>query len=301
MLALIAGEGRLPEILAERLARSGETVLLCPVRGHEPAGMPDLPRLELRLERLGSVLKTFQQMGVRRVCMAGRVRRPDIDEDAIDAETRPLIARLVAAMARGDDGTLREFITLFEERGLTVVGADAVAPELLAPDEVLAGTLPDGVEADAAAGEAEVARMGAADSGQACLVEAGRVVAQEGPEGTDAMIEGWRAGSAPSGSDDPVGAIFDVAGEVLGNAADWLSGGRPAGAAILFKAPKPGQDRRVDLPTIGPDTVHRAAAAGLAGIVVEAGGVLIVDRDAALRAANDHGLFLWGRPRGGDR
>ena len=70
-------------------------------------------------------------------------------------------------------------------------------------------------------------------------------------------------------------------------------------AGVLVKAPKPGQEERVDLPTIGPETVRKAAAAGLAGIAVAAGQVLIAERAATIEAANEHGLFLLGEPLAG--
>jgi hypothetical protein len=64
---------------------------------------------------------------------------------------------------------------------------------------------------------------------------------------------------------------------------------------VLVKAPKPGQEERIDMPTIGPDTVRNAAAAGLAGIAVAARHVLIAERAATIAAADKHGLFLWGQ------
>jgi hypothetical protein len=66
---------------------------------------------------------------------------------------------------------------------------------------------------------------------------------------------------------------------------------------VLAKAPKPIQERRIDLPTIGLATVQRVAKAGLAGIVGEAGGLLVLDREAVIEAADELGVFIVGVAR----
>jgi DUF1009 family protein len=185
-------------------------------------------------------------------------------------------------------------VAIFEEWGVAVVGAAELAPDLLPPAGVPTRAAPaDAHRDEARRAEAVVAAMGQTDSGQACVIAGGRTIAREGRAGTDAMLRGLGPRPAPPGTTRPeaAGLIWpiDIASEAVADAAAWLSGdtaaGLPAKGGILFKAPKPGQERRVDLPVIGPATVAGAARAGLAGIVIEAG-----DRD---------GLFLWVRPQGG--
>jgi DUF1009 family protein len=292
MLALIAGTGDLPAALLSRLA---SRPLVCAMAGFQPAVTPDVT---FRIETLGSFLQDLSMRGVTEICMAGAVRRPEITQDAIDAATRPLVPRLIGAIAKGDDGALREVIAIFEEAGFAVKAAHEIAPDLLPPAGVLSKK-PVTIDhkQDAVTAEQTIREMGQADSGQACLVRAGRVLAREDQAGTDAMI----ARFAPSA--DPLWGAVDGLGSVLGTAAEWLSGaeGAPIDArgAILFKAPKPDQDRRADLPVIGPQTVRIAAAAGLAGIVIEQGGVMVLDLAAVIAAVDAAGVFLWVRPKGG--
>ncbi|MEL6838311.1 MAG: UDP-2,3-diacylglucosamine diphosphatase LpxI [Pseudomonadota bacterium] len=293
MLALIAGTGDLPAAL---IARLPERPLVCALAGFTPSVTPDVT---FRIEHLGSFLQELRARGVTEVCMAGAVQRPEIDQGQIDAATLPLVPRIAAAIAQGDDGALRTVIAIFEEAGFAVVAAHEIAPDLL--PEV--GTLtrnpidPERTPQDATLGELTVADMGQRDVGQSCLVRGGRVLAREGQDGTDAML----ARFAPT--DDPLWGIADGVGDLLGSAGEWLSG--PAGAldgvrgAILFKAPKPGQDRRADLPVIGPQTVAAAADIGLVGIVIEAGGVMVLHREVVISTLNTGGLFLWVRPKGG--
>ena len=182
MLALIAGTGDLPPAL---IARLPERPLVCALQGVDPA----IPaEIRFRLEHLGTFLQTLHAAGVTRICMAGAVRRPEVDPSQIDPATAPLVPRVIAAMAQGDDGALRILISLLEEHGFDVVAAHEIAPDLLPAPGVLTEAAPTKAHRSAAqVGDACVAAMGAADTGQACLVRNAQVVATEGPDGTDAI------------------------------------------------------------------------------------------------------------------
>lgn len=255
--AIIAGAGALPRLLAERL----EAPVVHALEGFAP----DIPAAPFRLERLVPLMEHLLDEGVGQVVFAGAVRRPRFDPESFDARTATLVPRMAAAMGRGDDAALRELIAIFEDWGLKVVGAEAIRPDLLPGPGPLAGTPTPQAEADAARAAAILDVTGALDIGQGCVVAAGLCLAIETLPGTAAMLD-FVARTRDSG-----------------------------GGGVLFKAPKPGQDRRIDLPAIGPDTVAQAAAAGLSGIAVAAGGVLVLDRAATVAAAEDAGLALWAR------
>lgn len=299
MIALIAGAGDLPGLLAERLIAAGTPPVICAIRGVAPAVPRHLPHLAFRVETFGTLLADLRARGVDRICMAGAMQRPLIDPGAVDDATRPLIGTLVAAMAQGDNGTLTAIIALVEAAGFAVIGAEAIAPDLLPPAGVptIATPAPE-TAAEAALGAATVAEMGRTDTGQACVIRAGRVIAREGVAGTDAMLAAIRPPAPPADDGDPFSAAMDWAGDLLGQAADWLSNApapQPPRAGILYKAPKPGQERRADLPVIGPDTVRAAAEAGLKGIVIAAGGVMVLHAARVVADCDDRGLFLWIR------
>lgn len=260
MLAVIAGSGALP---AEVAARAPGRPLICAMAGAEP-DMVD-PEVTFRFEQLGTFLERLKAADVTEICMAGAVRRPQIDPSAIDAATMPLVPVLQAALAAGDDGALRAVIGIFEQAGFAVRAAHEVAPDLLmaagVPTKVQPGELD---KTDAERGAEIVAAMCAADIGQSCAVRKRQAIAVENLFGTDWMLKALQQ--------------------------------RPDGqGGLLFKAPKPAQDRRADLPTIGVETVEAAARAGLSGIVLEAGGVIVLDQDAVIAACDRLGLFLWLR------
>jgi DUF1009 family protein len=287
MLALIAGTGDLPLAL---LARLPMRPLICAMAGFRPALTPDVT---FRIEHLGSFLADLKARGITEVCMAGAVKRPAIDPAAIDPATQPLVPRIADAMAKGDDGALRAFIAIFEEAGLGVKAPHEIAPDLLPDAAVLTRTqITFDHRQDAVFAEQTLAEMGRADMGQSCIVRGGRVLAREGQSGTDTMIGRF----GPDG--DPLWAAVDGIGR-----AERQRGaiGEPTDArgAILFKGPKPDQDRRADLPVIGVKTAKGAVAAGFAGIVISHDGVMVLDLPIVVEALDNAGLFLWVRPEGG--
>jgi DUF1009 family protein len=263
-LALIAGAGRLP---AELVARLSPTPLVCAPAGIFPEGLA--VDVAFRFERLAPFLRELVGRGIGRVALAGSMERPQLDPALCDPQTSALMPGLLAAMAQGDDGCLRALIALIEHFGLRVEGLDTLAPELLAPEGALARAPEPDERADAARGAAVLAALGAADVGQACVVARGLVLGVEALYGTDALLA-------------------DIAARRRSR--------QPSTGGVLVKRAKPGQDRRADLPAIGPQTVERAVAAGLTGIALQAGAVVILDRAATVAAARAAGLALWAAP-----
>jgi len=264
MLALICGTGSLPKAVA--LAQKVPP-LVCVLDGFAPRDL--MADMTFRLEHLGSFLISLKNKGVREICLCGAVTRPDINPSQIDAQTMPLVPVLQAAMVQGDDGALRGVITILQDQGFIIRGATELAPDILPAAGVLTRMQPDiQAKADAKAALIALADMGRQDLGQACLVRDASVVAREDERGTDAMLA-----------------------DAAGDSNDATS----SNAGLLFKAPKPGQDRRADLPTIGPDTALGVVNAGLKGIAIEAGGVIVLEQAKVVKILDDAGLFFWVR------
>lgn len=256
-IALIAGTGGLPPLLADLLEKQGTPPVICEMRGFPSQVADRFERVPFRLETLGSLLDDLRRRGVTTLCLAGAVKRPSVDPGAIDAATAPLIPRLVAAMQHGDDGTLRALITLFEEHGFAVRAAHEIAPQLLPKTGVHTQTQPGMLDATLAVARAALVEMAAADLGQCLLLRDGSVLAREDDRGTDVLL-----------------ATPGIAG------------------SLFVKAPKPGQSLLADMPLIGPETARAVAAAGLIGIVIADGGVMALDLPQIVRVLDEHGLFL---------
>lgn len=293
MLALISGAGDLPALLAQT---QNPRPLVYALDGFLPNGLT--PDHVFRLEHLGSVLTRLRGAGVTRVCLAGSIRRPAVDPALVDAATAPLVPQILSALQQGDDGALRVVMSIFESAGFDIVAASDLLVSLVPAPGVLTRAQPQPQHRlDAQLGARTVAAMGARDTGQACVVIGGQVIAREDAAGTDAMLARLARDRAPQGGPwDPVTSTVDLMGGILGSATDWLSGqaSTPGHGGVLFKAPKPQQDMRADVPVIGPTTVDHVAAAGLEGIVLQ-GQVMVLQQDTVLARLNALNLFLWVR------
>ncbi len=265
-LGIIAGAGDLPVRLAAAAAAAGRDPFVVTLRGAAmPADFQPWPHAAVEMAQVGRVLSALRQAGCADIVMAGRLQRPSFSRLKPDWQGIRLLPRVVAAAREGDDALLRALVRFFEDEGFRVVGAEEVLGDLLAPLGPL-GRLEPGPEEWHDIGRAVqvVQALGALDVGQAAIVRDGLVLGVEAAEGTDALIERCR--------------LLQTEG----------SGG------VLVKLPKPGQERRVDLPTIGRATVARAAAARLKGIALAAGGALVLDRNDVAAAADVAGIFVCG-------
>ncbi|MGS4947701.1 LpxI family protein [Meridianimarinicoccus sp. RP-17] len=274
-VGIVAGRGALPVALARALAGRGRDVVLAEMAGFPVDNPDDLPVIPFRVEKLGALFKTLRAAGVREVAFAGAVARPRLDPAQFDFRTLTLAPRILASLKGGDDATLRMVLDIFEGEGFAVRAAHDIAPDLLPSAGVLTRAQPGSRDRkDASRAAAIVAALSAVDVGQGAVVAGGLALGVEALPGTDRMLAQVAALPADLRPD-------------------------PASArGVLFKGPKIGQDRRIDLPVIGPDTVAGAAAAGLSGIAIAAGGVMVLDRPAVIAAADAAGLFLWVRKEG---
>ena len=270
-LGLIAGGGSLPVEIAEHCQRSGRPLFVIRLKGFAGAGLEPFAGAEVGLAELGKCFKALKRAGCTAVCLAGQVNRPDFATLMPDLRGLAALPAAIAAASKGDDALLRMLVAEFEKEGFAVEGAHEVMDDL----GLAAGPLGQhgpGAEHQADIDHAlHVARaIGGLDAGQAAVVCRGLVLALEAAEGTDALLA--RVAELP----------------------EALRGRPDAPMGVLAKAPKPTQETRVDLPTIGPATIEAAARAGLAGIVGEAGHLLVLDRDAVIALADDLGLFIVG-------
>lgn len=263
-LGVIAGGGALPLRVVQAAAALGRPVHIVVLEGHgDPAAYAGLSHVTLRWGLAAQMLSWLKQHGVREVVLAGNVARPSLLSLRPDAASMKLLGRIGRAAFNGDDSILRAVMKVLGEEGFEVVGAQALLAGLLPEAALLAGPMPDDVaRADIARGLAVCHALGAVDVGQAVVVQQGLVLGVEAIEGTDALI--LRAGALQ----------------------------REGPAPILVKAPKPAQSTLTDLPTIGPQTIASARAAGLRGLAFQAGGTILLDRNTTIAAAEAAGIFL---------
>jgi DUF1009 family protein len=273
-LALICGGGSLPLAVADSVAAGGRRVLLFPLRGAaDPHDYAQRPHHWLYLGQYGKFARIARAAGCRDLVVIGSLVRPSLWQIRPDILALLALPQVLRAFRGGDDHLLSSIGKIIEQRGFTLRGAHEVAPDILAPAGPLTRVQPAAAErTDIALGFDYLRAAGPFDIGQAVVVSGRHVLAVEAVEGTDQM---------------------------LARVAELRSNGRlraPAGSGVLVKAPKPTQDRRFDLPTIGPQTVEGVARAGLVGIAVVAGATVIAEPERLVEAADRAGIFVVGVP-----
>ena len=267
-LGIIAGAGALPRMMIRACQQSERPFFVVALEGtadEETLAMAGEQHRVVRLGAIGKILETMHQQQVDEVVLAGNVPRPRIASLRPDLKGTKLLARVSTQLIAGDNDIVNSIISFIEEEGFRVIGADSVMKELLAPEGLIGSIYPDKrAQADIEFGARIAREIGALDIGQAVIVQNNMVLGVEAVEGTDRLIE----------------RCADLKLEERGG--------------VLVKVKKPQQDARVDMPTIGIPTIERIAAAGLAGLAVEAGATLILDRRELARRADQLGVFVIG-------
>jgi UDP-2,3-diacylglucosamine hydrolase len=278
-IALICGGGAFPGAVADAIARRGLRPVMLAIRGWaDPKLVEPYAHHWIALGQGGRLLRLARAEHCREAVFIGALLRPPLRKIRLDWYTMRLLPSMVRAFRGGDDRLLSGIARLFEQAGLRIIGVADVAPEILVPEGVLGRHRPTARDcADIARALEVIAALGPFDVGQAAVVANQHVLALEAAEGTD---------------------------NVLARVVELRAQGRAAtapGTGVLVKAPKPGQDRRFDLPAIGPQTVANVARAGLGGIAAVAGATIIAEPAETIAAADRAGIFLVGIVKDGAR
>ena len=272
-VAVICGGGAFPAAVADAISKQGRPVYLFLLQGFADPALARYPHEWTKLGSLAKFVGSSRKFGAKELVIIGSVVRPRLSQVGLDWKSVLLLPRLAKLFLGGDNNLLSGVAKIFEENGLILRGAHEVAPEILMPEGIATNIAPTSQELD----DIEVGRgfleaIDRFDVGQAVVITGKRVVAMEGAEGTAGMLE---------------------------RVAEMRSNGRlrlKEREGILVKLPKPSQDRRLDLPAIGIDTIMQAKHAGLAGIAVEAGGSLVLDAQKFIEAADAAGIFVKALP-----
>jgi DUF1009 family protein len=271
-LAIICGGGSFPGAVADAVARRGRQPVMFGIKGWADAAVIErYAHHWIALGQAGRFFRLARAENCREVLFIGTLLRPPLRQLRLDWQTVRLLPRVIGFFRGGDDKLLSGVAGVAESGGLRVVGVKEVAPEVFVPEGVMGHYQPaERDKIDIARALKVIAALGPFDVGQAVIIANNHVLAVEAAEGTDNMLariaELRRLGRVTS----------------------------PPGVGVLVKAPKPGQDRRFDLPSIGPRTIENIARAGLAGLAVTAGSTMVAEADQVTAAADREKIFLVG-------
>lgn len=273
-VGLIAGGGVLPFAVADSLLARGITPILFALKGFcDPVAVARFRHHWVPVGQIGRLKGLMRGEQCRDLVFIGTLVRPALSEIRLDWGTLRAMRHILSAFRGGDDHLLTGIGRIFEDDGFRLLGIKDVAPDLLMPAGSLTRAVPDaGAGEDIAKGRAVLLALSPFDIGQATVVIDGHVVGLEDIEGTDGLLA-----------------------RVVHLREQGRIRARP-GRGVLVKAPKSGQDLRFDMPTLGPQTIARAAAAGLAGIAIVAGNTIVAEPQQMVDAADAAGLFVTGLP-----
>ena len=270
-VAIFAGRGSLPLELAGYLRKIGHEPFIVGIEGEVEPWISDYNHELFVWGTLGRFFKHLKNNNIKQIVFAGGVTRPTLRFRDMDWGGVVSLSKVMAFMVGGDNSLLTGLIKLFDQHGVKVVGAHEIMPDLLTPSGLLFGRKPSKKAMTNIEKAFEACKvLGSLDIGQAAVAVGGRVVAVEGIEGTDGMLE--RIASMRAS-----GRLFE----------DGKHG-------VLVKTMKPDQDMRADLPAIGPQTIEGVINAGLKGIAIEAGHSLLLEKEETLAKAKNAGVFVYG-------
>ncbi len=270
-LAILAGGGAFPFEVAGEARRAGREPFLIGVVGATDSAIEAYPHVWVRMGEVGKLFAALKERTITELVIVGAITRPELTDLRLDWGAVKRAAGLARLFRRGDNGLLAGLASIIEREGVRVVGAHEIAPGLLAPSGPLGARAPSADdETDIALGARLLAALSTFDAGQGAILAAGRVLAIEAAEGTDGM---------------------------LARVSEMRASGRlrfSGLAGVLVKAPKRGQDLRLDMPAVGPRTIEGALKAQLRGVAIAAGNVLVLERALCAQKADAAGLFVAG-------
>lgn len=261
-LAIIAGAGQFPYLVAQEAKQQGYYILVCPVIGHATENFADIADcvIPIHIGKLHENITLLHSHAITTLCAAGAINKRKAFSSLPDFRMTKL---LFSSLAKGDDSLLRAILCELEKEGISIVQPAYFVPSLRVPEGLITRTpiCAEG-EAQIAYGLPIVRSMGNLDIGQCIVVHNGMVIAVEAIEGTDATLE--RAGKlCPHG-------------------------------CVAIKTAKPTQDMRVDLPSIGRKTIELMIEYHYSALVVEAEKTLFFDMEESVSLADKHNIAIIG-------
>ena len=269
-LAIIAGEGGLSDVIIETARKKGWNVTVFAIGDLSITKNQSISLIEMKRLDIGRIIKTLKSQKIKNICMVGYIPRPNnlrdyLDFQYLNPQTLSLLFKSIGILRGGDASLFKKINSLLENKGYKVIGASEIAPNLTLKEGLYSSKRVSKVEFEDIKKAQQCAEMtGYLDIGQAVVVKNGRVLAIEAAEGTDAMLERVAC----------LGKISIKRG------------------GVILKSSQINQDKRVDMPTIGPDTIKNIVKANLSGIAITADDVIVLDFQQVIEIIEGNNLYF---------
>ena len=265
MLGLIVGESSLPNYVINKLLKKNiEFLILDLTKSYIYKRYKN--SYSLKITELGKAISILKKNNCKNVIFIGKVERPDISLLKFDTKALFYLPRLFSAFKKGDGNILKEIIKIFKENKLNVVNSMKFTPELIFKDKSINKLKINNTDKSSISKGVKIIKsLSKFDIGQSVVINNGYVLAIEGPEGTDETIKR---------------SLYLSKKYKLKN------------KSILIKFPKANQDLRIDLPTIGFDTIKNCIKANIKGIAVKRSQNIILDKDKIINLVKKNNFFI---------
>jgi DUF1009 family protein len=265
MLGLIVGESSLPNYVINKLLKKNiEFLILDLTKSNIYKRYKN--SYSLKITELGKAISILKKNNCKNVIFIGKVERPDISLLKFDTKALFYLPRLFSAFKKGDGNILKEIIKIFKENKLNVVNSMKFTPELIFKDKSINKlNINNTDKSSISKGVKIIKSLSKFDIGQSVVINNGYVLAIEGPEGTD---------------------------ETIKRSLHLSKKYKLKNKSILIKFPKANQDLRIDLPTIGFDTIKNCIKANIKGIAVKRSQNIILDKDKIINLVKKNNFFI---------
>lgn len=263
-LGIIAGGGNLPQEIADIYSRNGGRCVIAalePENNFHMSGIYDTQHFHIG--QVGGIIDFFKEQKVEEIILVGTIERPELPSIKVDFRGSRLLARIMKNKFLGDDNVLKIACQFLEENGFRVISPIELMQLTDYDSSFVSVNYPNLCdEKDIEVGKEVLETIGKLDIGQSIIVYESYVLGIEAAEGTDNLIRRCES----------------------------LRRAKKGG--VLVKMSKPTQDMRLDVPTIGPDTIFYLAKHGFHGVAIERKKVIIVNPEETKNLAADNNIFI---------
>jgi UDP-2,3-diacylglucosamine hydrolase len=257
MIGLIFGETDFPKQILKKIKKKKKYLIIDLTK--TKIFKKDKNSYSVSIGQFGKIISILKKNNCNKVLFAGKVDKPNFSKLKLDFKGIYYIPRIIKSSKLGDAAILKEIIKILKKEKINTLSSTIFTPELSLKKGIYSKTKPDTQDKKDINKSIKVLnKTGAYTYSQGAVSRNNKVIAVEGREGTQKM---------------------------LNNIKNKDNG-------VLVKFPKKKQDTRVDLPTVGLNTLKQCTKAGLKGIVLKHKKNILLDKKKCIQYANKNKMFI---------
>ena len=261
MIGLIFGETKFPKYILKKLKNKQKFVIIDLTK--KKIFQKNKNSFSVSLGQFGKIISILKKYKCRKILFAGRVKKPELTKLKLDFKGVYYIPRILKKSKLGDAAILKEIIKILKKEKIKTISSTTFTPELSLVRGIYTKLKPDkNDKRDIKNSLNALRRTGDYSYIQGAVSRDNKLIAIEGTNGTDSMLK-----KIKTSEKDKKG--------------------------VLVKLPKKKQDLRVDLPTIGINTLKLCKKVGIKGIVLQHKNNIFLEKKKCIKFANKNKMFIY--------